>query len=100
MNTEQNLLRKSQSRLDNGDRPAGNPKLLEIAIVHHPGIERDKLAGFVHSLRNRWPYFADDVSLPFPFPFASLAKEYAVSTKDAVESADFEELEDAEEFPE
>ncbi|GAA6617964.1 pPIWI_RE module domain-containing protein [Scytonema sp. NUACC26] len=98
LKTEQKLLRRSQSRLDNGSRPAGNPKLLEIAIVHYPGIERDKLAGFVHSLRNRWPYFADDVSLPFPFPFATLAKEYAVSTKDEVELEDLEELEDVEEF--
>ncbi|KYC40195.1 hypothetical protein WA1_27020 [Scytonema hofmannii PCC 7110] len=98
LNTEQVLLRRSQSRLDNGSRPAGNPKLLEIAIVHYPGIERDQLAGLVHSLRNRWPYFADDVSLPFPFPFATLAKEYAVSAKDEVELEDLEELEDVEEF--
>lgn len=97
LNTEQNILRKSQSRLDNGDRPAGNPKLLEIAIVHHPGIERDKLASFVHNLRNRWPYFADDVSLPFPFPFIKLAKEYAVSAKDVVEVSN-EELEDSEDI--
>ncbi len=97
LNTEQNILRKSQSRLDNGDRPAGNPKLLEIAIVHHPGIERYKLASFVHNLRNRWPYFADDVSLPFPFPFIKLAKEYAVSAKDVVEVSN-EELEDSEDI--
>jgi hypothetical protein len=97
LKTEQDILRQSQSRLDNGSRQAGNPKLLEIAVVHHPGIERDKLAGFIHHLRGRWPYFADDVSLPFPFPFATLAKEYAVSAKDTVESVNSEESEDLEE---
>lgn len=94
LNTEQDILRKFQSRFDNGSRQAGNPRLLEIAVVHHPGIERNKLAYFVHNLRRRWPYFADDVSLPFPFPFATLAKEYAVSAKDAVEPEDSQELED------
>ncbi|PMB53113.1 hypothetical protein CEN39_06230 [Fischerella thermalis CCMEE 5201] len=99
LTTEQgkNTLQKRQSRLDNGNRQAGNPKLLEIAVVHHPGIEADKLAGFVHNLRNRWPYFADDVSLPFPFPFATLTKEYAVSAKDTVESEALEESGDLEE---
>jgi hypothetical protein len=96
LNTEQgsSTLQKEQSRLDDGNKQAGNPRLLEIAVVHHPGIDRDKLAGFVHHLRDRWPYFADEVSLPFPFPFATLAKEYAVSAKDAVESEELEEFRD------
>ena len=94
LTTEQHILRQSQSRLENGSKPAGNPKLLEIALVHHPGIEPDQLAGFIHHLRGRWPYFADDVSLPFPFPFATLAQEYAVSAFDVIESVDLEELED------
>jgi hypothetical protein len=91
LNTEQgtNTLQQKQSRLDDGSRQAGNPKLLEIAVVHHPGIDKDKLACFVHNLRDRWPYFANEVSLPLPFPFATLAKEYAVSAKDTVESEDF-----------
>jgi pPIWI_RE module N-terminal domain/RNaseH domain of pPIWI_RE/MID domain of pPIWI_RE len=95
LNTEQgtNTLQKKNSRLDNGCLQHGNPKPLEIAIVHHPKIDRDKLACFVHSLRNRWPYFANEVSLPFPFPFATLAKEYAVSAKDVLEES--EELEES-----
>jgi hypothetical protein len=92
LNTEQDILRQKQSRLDNGSLQHGNPKPLEIAIVHHPGIDRDQLACFVHNLRDRWPYFANEVSLPLPFPFATLANEYAVSAKDTVESEDLEEL--------
>ncbi|MGB3558328.1 MAG: RNaseH domain-containing protein, partial [Geitlerinemataceae cyanobacterium] len=84
--TEQNTLRKLESRLDNGEPPAANPRFLEIAIIHCPGIDDDKLADFVHHLRSRWPYFANEVSLPLPFPFASSAKEYAVSAKDTDES--------------
>ncbi len=93
LNTEQgtNTLQKKDSRLDNGSLQHGNPKPLEIAIVHHPEIDRDKLACFVHNLRDRWPYFANEVSLPLPFPFATLAKEYAVSAKDVAESEDLEE---------
>ncbi|MCU0533412.1 MAG: DUF3962 domain-containing protein [Hydrococcus sp. Prado102] len=99
LTTEQDTLRKSQSRLDNGSRQAANPRLLEIAPIHHPDIDSDKLATFVHSLRERWPYFADYVALPFPFPFATNAKEYAVSAKDAVEPdfSDEEEIESEEE---
>ena len=92
-NTEQgtSTLQKKQSRLDDGNKQAGNPRLLEIAVVYHPDIDGDKLASFVHHLRDRWPYFADEVSLPFPFPFATLAKEYAVSARDTVESEASEE---------
>lgn len=68
------------------------PPLLEIAVVYHPEIESDQLADFVHNLRDRWPYFANQVSLPFPFPFATKAKEYAVGAKDLIEFE--EELED------
>ena len=87
LNTEQGttILQLKQSRLDNGSRQAGKAKILEIAIVHHPEIEPDKLAHFVHCLRSRWPYFANDVSLPFPFPFATKAKEYSVSARDTVD---------------
>lgn len=95
LTTEQGLLRRLESRLDNGSKQAGNPKPLEIAVLHSPGIEASKLACFVHNLRDRWPYFADEVSLPFPFPFATLAKEYAVSAKDIVECEDSEECEDS-----
>lgn len=97
LNTEQgtNTLQQKQSRLDNGKLQAGNPKPLEIAIIHHPGIERDQLACFVHNLRGRWPYFAHDVSLPFPFPLATLAKEYAVSARDVVEFVDLEDSEES-----
>jgi hypothetical protein len=84
------ILQKNQSRLDNGSRQPGRARILEIALIHHPEIKGDKLAHFVHSLRSRWPYFANDVSLPLPFPFAIKAKEYAVSTKDPVESSQTE----------
>jgi hypothetical protein len=85
LNTKQGtrILQHQKSRLDSGSRQAGKARLLEIAIAHQPGIDCDKLAHFVHSLRSRWPYFANDVSLPFPFPFAIKAKEYAVSAKDS-----------------
>ncbi|MBD2580171.1 DUF3962 domain-containing protein [Oscillatoria sp. FACHB-1406] len=95
LTTEKYPLKKSLSRLDNGEGSAANRRLLEIAIVHCPGIDSDKLADFVHHLRSRWPYFADEVSLPFPFPFACLAKEYAVSARDIIES-DSEESESEE----
>lgn len=81
------ILQKKLSRLDDGSRQAGGAKILEIALIHHPEIKNDQLAHFVHSLRSRWPYFANDVILPLPFPFAIKAKEYAVSTKDPVESS-------------
>ncbi len=93
LTTEQNVLLISQSRLDDGSRQTAIPKPLEIAVVHHPGIDATQLASLVHNLRDRWPYFADYVSLPFPFPFATNAKEYAVSVKDSEES-DIEEEED------
>ncbi|MDH6065365.1 pPIWI_RE module domain-containing protein [Umezakia ovalisporum] len=97
LNTEQgtNTLQKPQSRLDNGSVQAGNPKPLEIAVIHHPGFKRDKLACFIHNLRNRWPYFANQVGLPLPFPLAISAKQYAVSAKDSVESPELEEEEDS-----
>ena len=85
LTTEQGVLLKSQSRLDDGGKQAGNPSLLEIAIVHHPGINGIDLASLIHNLRDRWPYFPDYTSLPFPFPFATNAKEYAVGVKDRVE---------------
>ncbi len=78
-------LSTSQSRLDDGGKQAGNPNPLEIAIVHHPGINAIDLASFIHNLRDRWPYFPDYTSLPFPFPFATNAKEYAVGVKDRVD---------------
>nr|WP_265273723.1 RNaseH domain-containing protein [Nostoc sp. KVJ3] len=90
LNTEQGtkILQQKQSRLDSGSRQAGKARILEIVLIHHPEIPGDKLARFVHSLRSRWPYFANDVVLPLPFPFAIKAKEYAVSTKDPVESSE------------
>lgn len=51
----------------------------------------------MHNLRAHWPYFADEVSLPLPFPFATLAKEYAVGAQDAVESEESEEPDELEE---
>ena len=91
LTTEKYPLKKNQSRLDSGSQPAANTPYLEIAIVHHPEIDRHILAKFIHSLRYRWPYFADYVSLPLPFPFAIKAKEYAVSPRDTNELESSEE---------
>ncbi|RCJ21493.1 hypothetical protein A6S26_23850 [Nostoc sp. ATCC 43529] len=88
LNTEQDILRTWQSRLDSGSRQAGRARILEIALIHHPQIKGDKLAHFVHCLRSRWPYFANDVVLPLPFPFAIKAKEYAVSIRDTIEPSE------------
>jgi pPIWI_RE module N-terminal domain/RNaseH domain of pPIWI_RE/MID domain of pPIWI_RE len=94
LNTEQgtSTLQKKQSRLDNGSLQHGNPRALEIAVVYCFGVGADKLASFVHNLRDRWPYFANEVALPLPFRFATLASEYAVSARDTEEF----ELEDEE----
>jgi hypothetical protein len=94
LTTEKFPLRISESRLSNGSRSAVNARLLEVAIVHHPGIQPDQLALLIHRLRNRFPYYADDSSLPFPFPFAAKAKEYAVSVRDLVGFDDSEQDED------
>lgn len=83
LTTEQNVLKKSQSRLD-APNQSSNPKPLEIALIHHPSIDGNKLATFIHSLRVRSPYYADFASLPFPFILAEGAKEYAVSAKDEI----------------
>ncbi|HEY9691026.1 MAG TPA: DUF3962 domain-containing protein [Oculatellaceae cyanobacterium] len=88
--TEKYPLAKRQSRLDNGGAPAANPKPLEIAVIYHPDIEEERLVSLVHTLRNRWSYFADDVSLPLPFPFAIKAKEYAVSPQDTIDALESE----------
>jgi hypothetical protein len=95
LNTEKgtNILQQKQSRLDNGSRQAGKARILEMAIVHCPGVASDRLAHFIHSLRSRWPYFANEVSLPFPFPFATKAKEYAVSTRDIEDVEELNEFE-------
>jgi pPIWI_RE module N-terminal domain/RNaseH domain of pPIWI_RE/MID domain of pPIWI_RE len=84
LTTEQNLLRKPESRFD-APNPSPNPKALEIALIHHPSIDRDNLAKFIHTLRERSPYFADFNALPFPFTLAINTKEYAVSAKDEIE---------------
>lgn len=93
LNTEKYPLKTTESRLDNGSGHAANRKLLEMAILHTRVYESDTLAVLVHNLRNRWPYYADETRLPIPYPFAFLAKEYAVSAKD-IPKAD-EEDEDA-----
>jgi hypothetical protein len=85
LTTEQGILRTSQSRLDDGGKQTGNPSPLEIALVHHPGIDEINLASLIHNLRDRWSYFPDYTSLPFPFPFATSAKQYAVGVRDTVE---------------
>ncbi|MEL7006863.1 MAG: RNaseH domain-containing protein, partial [Bacteroidota bacterium] len=88
LNSEQRVLNADQSRLDKGNAPAANPKPLEIALIHNPGIEDEQLAILVHVLRSRWPYFSNDVALPFPFPFAIKAKEYAINARDNPQDSD------------
>jgi hypothetical protein len=68
LDTEKYILRTWQSRLDDGGKQAGRARILEIALIHHPEIVANKLAHFVHSLRSRWPYFANDVSRLCLFP--------------------------------
>ena len=84
LTTEQNVLKKSESRFDSPNSPS-NPKAIEIALIHHPSIDGDDLATFTHTLRERSPYFADFNTLPFPFTLAIDTKEYAVSAKDKLE---------------
>lgn len=91
LTTQQGVLNKNESRLDTGEKPSGNTVPVEITVVHHPNYKADQVAQFVHQLRNRWPYFRDEVSLPFPFPFAIKAKEYAVGACDIEENGDEEE---------
>ncbi len=92
LTTEKFPLKENQSRLDSGSNSAVNPPNLEIAIVHSPNIENDRLAKLIHYLRDRWPYFPDYTSLPLPFPFAIAAKEYAVSIRDTKDLEFTEEL--------
>ena len=74
-NSAKFTLRKPESRLDSAKRPAGNTIPLEIAVVHHPRIESNRLAHFVHSLRERWAYFSGSGGLillmlsPYRSPF-------------------------------
>ena len=84
--TEQGLLRKTQSRFDNGKQGAGNIQPIEIVIVYSSIIEQDTLAKFVHNLRDRNPYYSDFNTLPFPFSLAIPTKEYAIGIRDRVES--------------
>jgi RNaseH domain of pPIWI_RE len=58
---------------------------IEIALIHHPSIDGDNLATFIHTLRERSPYFNNFNILPFPFTLAIDTKEYAVSAKDKLE---------------
>ena len=81
LNTEQDLLRVNQSRLDNGKRPAGNPPLLEYDVIHS-SFDNIRLIRFLERLRNRWAYFYGTTSLPFPFPYAKHARDYAISLND------------------
>lgn len=81
LNTEQDLLRVNQSRLDNGKRPAGNPPLLEYDVIHS-SFDNITLIRFLERLRNRWAYFSGTTSLPFPFPYAKHARDYAISLRD------------------
>jgi hypothetical protein len=85
------VLKKSESRLDSAKSPAGQVRPLEIALIYHPGIPAEQLAQFIHSLREKWLYFAEPVALPFPFPFATKAKDYAVSVRDNAEALEADE---------
>ncbi len=90
LNTEQGVLKVEESRLDNGNKQAGNTKSLEIVVVYNSGIQEDTLAKFVHNLRDRNPYYSDFNTLPFPFSLAMKTKEYAIGIRDKVESEQLE----------
>lgn len=81
-NSAKYVLRKSASRLDSAKNANGIARPLEIALIHHPQVEANDLACFIHELREQWLYFANAVSLPLPILFATKAKEYAVNVKD------------------
>ena len=93
LNTEQGLLKVSESRLDNGKKGAGNTKPIEIVVVYNSTTEQDTLAKFVHNLRDRNPYYSDFNTLPFPFPLAIPTKEYAISLRDRMQSEQSDEEE-------
>ena len=95
LNTEQGLLRNSQSRLDDGNKPIGNPKPLEIVVIYNRGIEQNTFVKFIHNLRDRYPYFSNFNTLPFPFPLAIKTKEYAIGVRDRVESQELESEEES-----
>ena len=95
LNTEQGLLRNSQSRLDDGNKPIGNPKPLEIVVVYNKGIEQNILVKLIHNLRDRYPYFSNFNTLPFPFPLAIKTKEYAIGVRDRVESQEIDTEEES-----
>lgn len=80
LDTEQGVLKVNQSRLDSGKRPAGNPPLLEYDVIHS-SFDALTLIRFLEKLRNRWAYFSGTTSLPFPFPYAKHARDYAISLK-------------------
>ncbi|MBW4639813.1 MAG: DUF3893 domain-containing protein [Gloeocapsa sp. UFS-A4-WI-NPMV-4B04] len=81
LNSEQGVLKVNQSRLDSGKRPAGNPPLLEYDVIHS-SLDTVTLIRFLENLRSRWAYFSGTTSLPFPFPYAKHAKDYAISLRD------------------
>ncbi len=81
-NSAKYILAKSASRLDSAKNANGVARALEIALIHHPQVEANNLAYFIHHLREQWLYFANAVSLPLPMLFAIKAKEYAVNVKD------------------
>jgi hypothetical protein len=81
LDSEQGVLKVNQSRLDSGKRSAGNPPLLEYDVVHS-SFDTLTLIRFLERLRNRWAYFSGTTSLPFPFPYAKHARDYAISLKD------------------
>ena len=93
LNTEQGLLKVSESRLDNGKKGAGNTKPIEIIIVYSSAIEQDTLAKFVHNLRDRYPYYSDFNTLPFPFSLATKTRDYAIGIRDILESEQSDEEE-------
>ncbi len=97
LNTEQNLLRIGQSRLDDGTKATYKVVPLEISIIYNPKNNNEELAAFVHYLRSLWPYYSNETTLPFPFPFAQKAKEYAVTYTDDIELEPIEEDEQPEE---
>ena len=81
LDSEQGVLKVNQSRLDSGKRPAGNPPLLEYDVIHS-SLDTLTLIRFLENLRSHWAYFSGTTSLPFPFPYAKHAKDYAISLRD------------------
>lgn len=86
---------RQESRLKRPTQRTWNAHPVEVAVImpDDSPVSSVQVAQITHSLRVRWPYFGDFVTLPGPLQFAKLAKEYAIGATDLGENGE-EENED------